>query len=65
LFACPRYAKGAIKKRGIEGVKAVYSDTPAEVLESNNERVPASISYVPSVMGLIIAGEVIKAIALE
>jgi hypothetical protein len=33
--------------------------------DENGNRVPASISFVPSVMGLIIAGEVIKDISLS
>lgn len=45
------------KKRGIKRLKCVFS-TEETVVKGN--RVPASISFVPSVAGLIIAGEVIK-----
>lgn len=45
------------KKRGIKKLKCVYS-TEETVVKGN--RVPASISFIPSVAGLIIAGEVIK-----
>ena len=65
---CPlaRVMRTELKKRGIEKLKVVYSKeqpiTPAPTNdeENNNKRAPASISYVPSVAGLIIAGEVIK-----
>lgn len=50
-----------IKKRGIKGVKVVYSKEEPKV----NERTPASISFMPSVSGLIIAGEIIKDIIKE
>ena len=56
---CPlaRVMRRELKKRGIENVKVVYSkEEPKETGES----VPASISFVPPVAGLIIAGEVIK-----
>ena len=50
-------------------MKVVYSKEepviPPEVSDGVKKRVPGSISFVPSVMGLIIAGEVIKDIALE
>lgn len=45
------------KKRGIKKLKCVYS-TEETVIKGNH--VPASISFIPSVAGLIIAGEVIK-----
>lgn len=45
-----------LSKRGIEGVKCVYSkEVPVK-----NDRVPASISFVPPVAGLVMAGEVIR-----
>lgn len=63
---CPlaRVMRRELKKRGIEGVKVVYSKeepiaSPLIDAESG-KAVPASISFVPSVAGLIIAGEVIK-----
>ena len=65
---CPlaRVMRLELKKRGIKGVKAVYSDKPPERFENDLSENPqkgrtvSSISFVPSLMGLIIAGEVIK-----
>lgn len=63
---CPlaRVMRRELKKRGIEHVKTVYSkEEPIENNARNGETgkaIPASISFVPSVAGLIIAGEVIK-----
>ncbi len=62
---CPlaRVMRRELKKRGIEHVKVVYSkEQPKEQTEVNErgKAVPASIAFVPSVMGLILAGEVIK-----
>ena len=63
---CPlaRVMRRELKKRGIEHVKVVYSKE--EPLSSNvtdeesGKSVPGSVAFVPSVVGLIIAGEVIK-----
>jgi len=66
---CPlaRAVRIALRKRGINHLKVVYSKEPPvippEVSDGIKKRVPGSISFVPSVMGLIIAGEVIKDIA--
>ena len=59
-----------MKKRGIKKLKVVYSEekpiTPGENIEMEKEeqmqqrQVPGSVAFVPSVAGLIIAGEVIK-----
>lgn len=68
---CPlaRVMRLGCKKRGIKSLKVVYSEEKAakpqtEIKESGDKSgrrsVPASIAFVPSVMGLIIAGEVIK-----
>jgi tRNA A37 threonylcarbamoyladenosine dehydratase len=56
---CPlaRVMRYELKKRGIGDVKVLYS-TEEPVIRG--ERIPASISFVPSSAGLIIAGEVIK-----
>ena len=49
------------QQRAIEKLKVVYSKEPAIKPSGNsNERVPGSIAFVPSVVGLIIASEVIK-----
>ena len=62
---CPlaRAVRIALRKRGINHLKVVYSKEEPVVknnLDEEGNRVPASISFVPSVMGLIIAGEVVK-----
>lgn len=63
---CPlaRVMRRELKKRGIDKVKVVYSkEEPAPAGANPNgdeERAPASIAFVPSVAGLIAAGEVIK-----
>lgn len=62
---CPlaRVMRQELKKRGVDSLKVLYSDEPpiinSRVFE-NGKAVPGSISFVPSVAGLIIAGEVIK-----
>ena len=50
-----------LRKRGINHLKVVFSDEPP--INPSGERTPGSISFVPSVVGLIIAGEIIKDIA--
>ncbi len=62
---CPlaRVMRRELKKRDIYSLKVVYSkETPITIPAENGERkvAPASISFVPSVAGLIIASEVIK-----
>ena len=56
---CPlaKVMRKELKKRNIQKLKVVYSK---EKGISNENNVIGSISFVPSVMGLIIAGEVIK-----
>lgn len=55
---CPlaRVMRRELRKRGIEALKVVYSEE--EPLKSGG--VPGSIAFVPSVAGLILAGEVVK-----
>ena len=68
---CPlaRAVRIALRKRGINHLKVVYSKeepvVPPEVSDGERRRVPASISFVPSVMGLILASEVVKDIAVK
>lgn len=65
---CPlaRVMRRELKARGIKKLKVVYSkETPVtpKIRQTDSETgkaVPASIAFVPSVVGLIIAGEVIK-----
>ena len=68
---CPlaKVMRKELRTRGIEKLKVVYSKEepikPDEILDTlrkgtSKNQVPGSISFVPSVAGLIIAGEVIK-----
>ena len=62
---CPlaKVMRKELKTRGIKELKVVYSkEEPIKQKHNkdNKKQVPASISFVPSVAGLIIAGEVIK-----
>lgn len=67
---CPlaRVMRQELKKRGIRKLKVVYSKEPAMTPKghpqaepgSTRRSTPGSVSFVPSVAGLIIAGEVIK-----
>lgn len=70
---CPlaRVMRYELKKLGIKGVKAVYSEeepikpdvNPDDPQSEFRRSIPASNAFVPSVAGLIIAGEVIKDIS--
>lgn len=66
---CPlaRVMRYELKKRNIKNLKVVYSKEkaikPLEIFEENEvskRQIPGSTAFVPSVAGLIIAGEVIK-----
>ena len=67
---CPlaRIMRKELKKRGIEHLKVVYSrEKPLEPLErlapseeAGRRDIPGSVAFVPSVAGLILAGEVVK-----
>ena len=64
---CPlaKVMRRELKKRGIAGVKVVYSkEEPLKPLiseiQQNGKQTPGSISFVPSVAGLIMAGEIIR-----
>lgn len=69
---CPlaRVMRAALRKMGVDSLKTVYSKeppiTPLQAAESEDghfgarKAVPGSTAFVPSVAGLIIAGEVIK-----
>ena len=66
---CPlaKVMRRELKKRGVEKLKVVYSKeephTPlvlGEKEENSRRATPGSVSFVPSVAGLIIASEVIK-----
>ena len=56
---CPlaKVMRKELKKRGVKKLKVVYSkELPVTVQRS----IPGSVAFVPSVVGLIIAGEVVK-----
>lgn len=63
---CPlaRVLRRELKKVGVKKLKVVYSDEKSvgEKLENEQRRKssPSSISFMPSVMGLIIASEIVK-----
>ena len=65
---CPlaRVMRRELKARGIRRLKVVYSTEEGKKIDlsgeepSNGRHPPASTSFVPGVMGLILAGEVIK-----
>ena len=67
---CPlaKVMRRELKLRGVKKLKVVYSkEEPIKITDlqgieipAGKRQIPASISFVPSVVGLIIAGEVIK-----
>ena len=69
---CPlaKVMRKELKNRGIKNLKVIYSkeepikikNIPDEVNQEQTKKkqIPASMSFVPSVAGLIIAGEVVK-----
>ena len=62
---CPlaRVMRSELKKCGVKKLKVVYSkEEPIKrtVDDGSVRHVPGSVSFVPSVVGLIIAGEIIK-----
>lgn len=70
---CPlaKIMRKLLKEQGLKELKVVYSkEEPSTVNAENREdfsktRLIGSVSFVPSVVGLIMAGEVIKDIALK
>jgi tRNA A37 threonylcarbamoyladenosine dehydratase len=63
---CPlaRVMRRELKARGINHLRVVYSTEPARAGGPTDavtgKNIPGSLSFVPSVMGLIMAGEIIK-----
>lgn len=64
---CPlaRVMRHEMRKRGVEDLKVVYSrEEPLKrennIFGTNGKPIPGSVAFVPSVAGLIIAGEVIS-----
>ncbi len=72
---CPlaKVMRKELKKRGVKKLKVVYSkelpvalQNDEESLQSSSRRsIPGSIAFVPSVAGLIIAGEVVKDLTIQ
>ena len=70
-----RVMRRELRRRGIGRLKVVYSTEPAMTPdagegadgqgEPGRRATPGSVAFVPSVMGLIMAGEVVKDIALN
>lgn len=59
---CPlaKVMRRELKKRGVKKLKVVYSKEEPVKPMSMDGRTPGSTAFVPSVAGLIIAGEVVK-----
>ena len=59
---CPlaRVMRVELRKRGIHHLRVIFSDEMPHVASGEKKRVPASCSFVPSVAGLMLAGEVIR-----
>ncbi|HHW56751.1 MAG TPA: tRNA threonylcarbamoyladenosine dehydratase [Clostridia bacterium] len=66
---CPlaKIVRRELKRRGIKSLKVVYSNEEplknfyqSDMTEASSKLVPGSISFVPSVAGLILAAEVVK-----
>ena len=59
---CPvcRILRKELKNRNIKKLKVVYSKEVPQKISQNGSKTLGSISFVPSVAGLIIAGEIVK-----
>ncbi len=59
---CPlaRVMRRELKKRGIARLRVLYSTEVPRTPHEGDPRVPASVSFVPSVAGLLLAGEAIR-----
>ena len=59
---CPlaKVMRKELRAKGIPKLKVVYSKEEPIKPNDGDYKTPASISFVPSVAGLIIAGEVVK-----
>ncbi len=67
---CPlaRVMRRELKKRGIESLQVCYSTEPAlRPLGADGQpsRVPGSVSFVPGVAGMLMAGAVVRALILS
>ncbi len=62
---CPlaRVMRYELKKRGVKKLKVIFSDEvpiKSQLIGENGKPAPGSVSFVPSVAGLMTAGEVIR-----
>ncbi len=58
-----RVMRRELKKRGVKKLLCAWSDEPprdSNISGENGKPAPASISFVPSAMGLVMAGEIIR-----
>ena len=58
-----RIMRRELKKRGVKKLLCVWSDEPpraATLTGENGKPAPASVSFVPSAMGLVMAGEIVR-----
>lgn len=69
---CPlcRVMRHELRKIGVDSLKVVYSKEPplepiSAPINSSEKRAPGSVSFVPSVAGLIIASEVVKGLIAD
>ena len=59
---CPlaRVMRAELRKRNINHLQVLFSTEQAIKSQTANERTPGSVSFVPSVAGLLIAGKVVR-----
>lgn len=59
---CPlaKVMRKELRKIGIKTLKVIYSEEEPIKNKNEDKRIPGSISFVPSVAGLMIAGEVVR-----
>lgn len=70
---CPlaRVMRVSLRKRGITHLPVVFSPEPPAAIrgatpeEANRRSTPASVAYVPSVAGLVMAGEIIRRLTMK
>ena len=66
---CPlcRVMRRELRARGIAGVRVLWSDespcVPIQQLSENGRHPPGSVSFVPPVAGMILAGQVVRELA--
>jgi tRNA A37 threonylcarbamoyladenosine dehydratase len=61
-----RVMRRELKKRGVKKLLCVWSDEPpipANIVGDDGRPAPASISFTPSAMGLVMAGEIVRTLS--